>query len=82
MFTLTQTVSTHKNQINVFSSLEKVYAAYERTVEGKTYRLLTTNPETTKRAQAGLNEIKTVLDFQEKINPLIRELMKKEEALT
>jgi len=65
------TVSDHSNQINFFESLDDVYQSYVTLSRGHTFRLATPLD----RVNTGKNEVQTTLNFQEVIQPYLRQLI-------
>ena len=72
MFELIHTVSTHPHQVNTFQNMEEVVKAYENTSHR---RLFTSSNNRDKITEIGLDEIKTTFEYQEVVNPELRNLV-------
>lgn len=70
-FKTTSTVSQHQNQVNTFIDKRQVYETYCATVSGRDYRL--TVPSDGKNKVK--NEVLATLDYQEIIDPALRQLI-------
>lgn len=75
LFELTQTVSKHPNQVNVFYDIDHVYRAYLNSVNPD-QGLLAVPPLSKEEAdKIGYNEITATIEYQEIINPKLRALI-------
>ncbi|MDR3646888.1 MAG: hypothetical protein P4L22_05110 [Candidatus Babeliales bacterium] len=75
LFELTQTVSKHPNQVNIFHNIDEVYKSYLNSVKPD-QGLLAVPPLSKEEADIiGHNEIITTIEYQEVINPKLRSLI-------